>query len=82
MNYKIIKYIGLLFLSALMLSSCMQEEPTVRVKTDDESEIFFFTSLPGIQTRSGDDIDKNSITAHGFDVSAACLDNLNSKVYV
>lgn len=73
MNDKRIKYIGLLILPAFLLSSCTQEIPTVRDVTADDSEILFFTSLPGVQTRSNDNIDKNSIK-NGFDVSAACLD--------
>lgn len=77
MNDKRIKHIGLLFLSALMLSSCASEEPTGRGVTSDD-EILFFTSLPGVQTRSGDNIDKNSIK-NGFDVSAALLDSINAK---
>ena len=72
------RYIGLLFLSVFILSSCTQEDPTVRAVMDDDSEILFFTSLPGIETRSADDIDKNSIK-NGFDVSAACIDSINGK---
>ncbi|MDE6512314.1 MAG: fimbrillin family protein, partial [Muribaculaceae bacterium] len=72
------RYIGLLFLSTLMLSSCTQEDPMVRAVTEEDPEILFYTSLPGIETRSADDIDKNSIK-NGFDVSAACLDSINGK---
>ena len=74
----IYRYIGLLFLSAFMLSSCSQEDPTVRAVTEEDSEILFFTTLPGIETRSSDEIDKNSIQ-NGFDVSAASLDNTDAN---
>lgn len=77
MNDKRIKYIGLLFLSALLLSSCASEEPMFRGVTADDDEILFFTSLPGVQSRSYADIDKNSVK-NGFDVSAACLDSVTA----
>lgn len=77
MNNKRIKYTGLLSLSLLMLFSCAEEEPKVRDVTADDSEILFFTSIPGVETRSNDDIDVSSIK-NGFYVSAACIDSLNS----
>ncbi|MDE6019256.1 MAG: fimbrillin family protein [Muribaculaceae bacterium] len=73
-------YTGLLFLSAFLLSSCSQEDTIVRAVTEDDSEILFYTSLPDIETRSADDIDKNSIK-NGFDVSAACLDSVTPGGY-
>ncbi|MDE6379410.1 MAG: fimbrillin family protein [Muribaculaceae bacterium] len=78
MNDKRIKYIGLFFLSALLLSSCSKEDLVDRGMTDNDSEILFFTSMPGIETRSAADIDKNSIK-NGFDVSAARLDSIIGK---
>ncbi|MDE6637797.1 MAG: hypothetical protein K2K32_06140, partial [Muribaculaceae bacterium] len=78
MNYKRIKYIGLFFLSALLLSSCSKEDQVDIGLTDNESEILFFTSMPGVETRSAADIDKNSIK-NGFDVSAARLDSIIGK---
>ncbi|MDE7379030.1 MAG: fimbrillin family protein [Paraprevotella sp.] len=78
MKYNINIYSLITALSALLLFSCAQEELTDIGVTTDNSEILFFTSLPGIETRSGDNIDKNSIK-NGFDVSAACIDSVNAK---
>lgn len=79
MNDKRKKYIGLLLLTALLLSSCAQEDPTVSGITDDDSEILFMTSMPGVESRSYDNIDLNRIKNNGFIVSAACLDSVNNN---
>ncbi|MDE7096829.1 MAG: hypothetical protein K2O47_04985, partial [Muribaculaceae bacterium] len=47
--------------------------------TNDESEILFFTSVPGVETRSYDNIDLDRIKKNGFNVAAASLDNVNEK---
>ncbi|MDE6023047.1 MAG: fimbrillin family protein, partial [Muribaculaceae bacterium] len=83
MKYKISSYTGLLLLYALLLSSCSQEEPTVRDAAADNSEILFFTSMPGVETRSDDNIDNETIKK-GFYVSSVNLDSVdaNGKPYV
>ena len=78
MNGKITTYLGLLSLSTLMLSSCSQEDPMPNGKMEDDSGIVFITSLPGIETRSDDHIDGESIKK-GFYVSAANLDSLEAN---
>ena len=79
MNDKRIKHTGLIFLSAFLLSSCTQEDLADHDLTNDESEILFFTSVPGVETRSYDNIDLDRIKKNGFNVAAASLDNVNEK---
>ncbi|MDE6341346.1 MAG: fimbrillin family protein [Muribaculaceae bacterium] len=77
MKYKISSYTGLLLLFALLLSSCSQEEPASRGVTA-EDEILFYPAMPGVETRSEDIIDDETIKK-GFYVSAVRLDSLDAS---
>ena len=78
MNDKKIKYTLLPALAALLLFSCSQEDLPGVDSTEEDSEILFFTSMPGVESRSDNVIDDNSIK-NGFYVSAASLDSLEAN---
>lgn len=77
MNDKRIKHTLLSALATLLLFSCSQEELPGVDNADEDSGILFFTSLPGVQTRSADNIDNTTIK-DGFNVSAGWLENLDA----
>ena len=63
----------------LLLSSCTQDGPTDRSLSAYDDEILFITSMPGIETRSDDDIDNTSIKK-GFFVSAGNLEDVTNGI--
>ncbi|MDE6542731.1 MAG: fimbrillin family protein [Muribaculaceae bacterium] len=78
MNHKTTKHTLFSLLAALLLFSCSQEELPGVDSAEEDSEILFFTSMPGVQARSDDHIDGESIKK-GFYVSAASLDSLEAN---
>ncbi|MDE6538126.1 MAG: fimbrillin family protein [Muribaculaceae bacterium] len=70
-------YTAFLLLPALMLFSCSQDEESLRVEADGDSEIAFTAILPGVASRS-----ESSVTGSlddGFHVTAFCPED-ESKI--
>lgn len=79
MNDKRITYILLSALPTLLLPSCSQEGMPDCIPNSDDSLIAFFTSMPGVDTRSGHTINLSSLN-DGFHVSGICKEDGNPNL--